>query len=417
MINDSSIPYIMEGMVVDVDDPDQMGKVKIWIPSLDGENYNIEDLPWADYASPFAGFTVDYPAGNNSSVNESHAAYGFWALPKIGATVLVFFLYGDPTNRYYFASTIRLHRNRSLPAGRNFDNNGNPGPFGDAENDNGELIAIQPAYNNLREQFQNKLTQSESKTRGAYERQVAQGKFNKDGTEGYSANPADNTYLDSQTYCFVTPGRHALIFQDDPHFSRLRVKTAEGHQIILDDSNERIYVSTSKGKTWIEMDEDGHINIFGGDSISIRSGKDINMYADGNINMEADKAINIKSNNQDVKILSGAALHLHSTTTTNISACGNLDLRSNSTMKIAASAAMHIKAFSSLNLTGLSGVNIKSDSNILQTGSQIHLNGPAAVNADEADCATSATSPTIVPGHEPWTRPTSSKKRNANWKA
>src|ERR1039458_7512920 len=83
-------PFIMEGQVVSNSDPDQMGRVKAWIPAWDGENFDINSIPWASYASPFFGFTVAYPAGENNIPNNSAAAYGMWAIPKVGATVLVF---------------------------------------------------------------------------------------------------------------------------------------------------------------------------------------------------------------------------------------------------------------------------------------------------------------------------------------
>lgn len=417
MHSESLIPYIMEGMVIAVDDPDQMGKVKIWIPSIDGENYNVDDIPWADYASPFAGFTVDYPGGTAQQKNESQTAYGLWAIPKLSSTVFVFFLYGDPFSRYYFAGSLRLHRNRSLPAGRNFDKNGNPGPFGDAEDESGAMIAIQPAYSNLREQFQNKMTASETITRGGYERQVAQQKFDKDGKEGYSASPADSSYLDSQTYCLVTPGRHAIIFQDEPSVSRVRIKTGEGQQIILDDANERIYISTAKGKSWIEMDEDGHINIFAADSMSVRSGKDINFFADGNINLEADQNVNVKANKGNISTLAGNNVYSHSVNETRISSCSNLHLRSNASTFLASDSALHINSKSNLNLTASGNTNLLSSSSLLLSAGAIHLNGPKAASAVDADCAEKATGPSIVPGHEPWNRPSGGKTRNKHWRA
>ena len=170
------MPFIMEGLVVATDDPDQMGRVKVWVPSLDGENYEIVSLPWCEYASPLAGFTVDYPAGEASST-VAQSAYGFWAIPKMGATVFVFCVSGDPARRAYFASSTRLHRNRSLPAGRNADDYGKTGPWGDAGDGLGSYDQIEPAYSNLRAQFNGNLTASEAITRGVYERQVAQPKF------------------------------------------------------------------------------------------------------------------------------------------------------------------------------------------------------------------------------------------------
>src|SRR4051812_18750868 len=101
---DRYIPFIHEGQVVRTDDPDQMGRVKVWVPALDGEFFEIEALPWADYATAFGGFTVDYPAGVGGA-NTSHAAYGLWAVPKMGASVYIFCLGGDPLRRVYFASS------------------------------------------------------------------------------------------------------------------------------------------------------------------------------------------------------------------------------------------------------------------------------------------------------------------------
>lgn len=425
----------MEGQVVDTADPDQMGRCRVWVPSLDGESYDIEQIPWADYASPFMGFTVEYPAGNSSTPNNSHAAYGLWAIPKNGASVLVFFLNGNPSTRFYFASTVRLHRNRSLPAGRNTDVFNRPGPWGDAGDAQGNLNPIQPAYDNLRTQFQNKITASEAITRGAFERQVAQPKYDKDGKEGYSPNAADPSYLDCQTYCLVSPGRNAIIMQDDPKYARVRIKTAEGAQIILDDANERIYVSTAKGNSWFEMDQDGHVNVFGAQSLSFRAGKDINFYADGSINMEANQGINFKANTSDIRMSASGNIHSKAAGSIVQSACGIFDMSSETDMKLSALGAIDVHSKASLKMSATSSMDLKTGGKLMAQGAsmglngggdlkatagRIDLNGPSAgsaATAAEASCATAAGSPAVVPGFEPWVRPVSPTGRNKNWKA
>lgn len=410
------IPFIMEGQVVSNTDPDQMGRVKIWVPAMDGENFVVDQLPWAEYASPFMGFTVEYPAGNGTSNNKAHAAYGFWAIPKIGATVLVFCLNANPAARFYFASTTRLHRNRSLPAGRNTDYNGKPGPFGDDGDEAGNLTPLQPAYDNLREQFQNKTTSSQAMTRGSWERQVAQHKDEKDGNDGYAKSPADSSHLDPQTYCITTPGRHAIIMQDDPKGSRIRFKTAEGHQIIFDDTNERIYMSTAKGKSWVELDQDGHIHVFGSESISLRAGKDINMFADGDINIEAQKAINVRAITGDIRVGTGASLHIKAYKDIKQSACGIFDIDCESAIKIAAATNLDIKSGEDLALTSTRNTHMLAGAGLIQTAARIDQNGPQAKQAEAATCPEKPLAPPIVPGQEPWTRPKSVQKRNANWK-
>lgn len=368
--------YLVEGVVVDTADPQEMGRLKVWIPAIDGDNYQLETLPWVRYVSPMAGRVIDYPAGAQRGIAQGPLGYGFWAIPKVGAIVLIGFLYGDFNQRIYMGSMFRDHGNRGLPAGRNTAE----APETDS------FDPIEPTLSNLKTQFNNDLTNSIARTRGAYERQVAQAADNKTDEEGYSTrqvpadpNPAGSAgALDPQTYCITTPGRHSLIMQDDPQVARVRIKTAEGSQIIIDDANERIYVSTSRGKTWIELDQDGHVHIYGSESISMSAGKDFNLQALGSVNISAGKNVNIGAGGWS-----------------RISACGELSLSADGSTHFTSGGTMHLMAASQL----------------LQQGSQIHLNGPAPTAAPCAE------KPTIVPSHEPWDRPPTPGTRNKNWKA
>lgn len=411
-------PFIYEGQVVATDDPDQMGRVKVWVQALDGEFFEIDQLPWAEYASVLGGFTVEMPGGEDNIHNYSHMAYGLWAIPKMGATVYIFCLGGDPTRRVYFASSWRLHRNRSLPAGRNVDGFGKPGPWGDAGDGKGTLVPVEPAFSNLRDQFQDRVTESEAMTRGAYERMVAQPKFDKDGTEGYSKTPlAGETYLDSQTYCFVTPGRHAFIFQDDPARSRMRFKTAEGHQMIFDDANERIYISTNKGKSWAEMDTDGHVHFFGADDYSVRSGGDINFTADGSINMEAGKSINMKARGGDVRMAASKDVHLQAAGAAFLAACSNMNISSEAAIRISSDADTDITAGGDFTSNAERGVDFRAGEKLRFDAKRVDLAGAGSRTAQKAECPSQPDGPTVVPGHEPWRRPATKGTRGKNWKA
>ena len=362
---------LVEGIVLETSDPQQMGRVKVWCPAIDGDlrYVNIENLPWAIYLSPLAGQTRDYPGGSSGAPTAGLASYGFWAIPKLGAQVIIALLYGDTNRRFYLGSYFGDHGNRSLPQGRNRPDLAK-GPLSDT------FDPIEPATTNLNAQFGGNLDVSEAKTRGAYERQAGQDKDVKDGTEGYQKGVVESG-LDSQMYCLTTPGRHAIIFQDNPTTSRVRLKTAEGHQVILDDANERIYVSTAAGNSWIEMDKDGHVHLYGAASVSVSAGEDMNFSANGKINFSA---------GGDVNIAAGGALKG--------TACDGLHLMGQ-TVNIEASATFDILAAAKLTLTG----------------SAINLNGPPAQPAECAD------SPAITPDHEPWARPATKGKRGSNWKA
>lgn len=362
-------PANVEGVVVNTNDPQQQGRVQVWCPGLDGDDVDYDALVWAKVAVPFAGQAVNYPAGSTSTKTEGPVSYGIWCVPQVGAIAVVTLLYNDPNQRRVTGFTYPDHGNRSMPVGRNrLDIS--PAPVSDA------LKPIEPQTSNLKVQFQGNLSAPEAKTRGAYERQAAQDKDVRDGTEGYQKTPiSGNNALSPQTFAITTPGRHSLIFQDCPETGRVRIKTADGHQMIFDDANERIYISTCHGKTWVELDRDGHINFFGAASFSVAAGGDINLTAGGNVNISG-KNVNIAA--------SGTAL---------ISACGNAGLSG-----------------SNLFLESGGALNILAAGQMLQSASTIHLNGPSAA---AAPCAAT---PSIVPSHEPWTRPPSAKPRGKNWK-
>ena len=484
MFFENAFPFITDGIVKDTDDPQQNGRVKIWCPALDGEDFIVDNIPWAEYATPFGGVTQDFNAGRNKSKSQGPVSYGFWALPKVGAQVLVYLLNGDPNRRFYFASVFGLHRNRSLPAGRNKSENNAAGPFTDSYD------PLQPAYDNLRTAFQGQVGSSQAQTRGAYERQAAQDRTEKDGKDGYAKNPVDGQYLDPQTYCIVTPGHHVILLDDSADNCRIRLKTSEGNQVILDDTNERIYISTAKGKTWVELDEDGHIHVFGSQSVSLRAGKDINMFADGNINMEAGQHINMKAVSGGIKASAKQSIQIRSSTGSIYqTACNEYHICSTngyfvtakeintksetSIMNTADGGGIHLKASGEIVQDAGGGISQKAGGNIdvkssggagVTYGSETNMTtnsfkvkagsiemdggssftfGASAVNtlssgggggsyssfgtatapnpqtataSNESTCSEDADGPSVVPGHEPWKRPSSAKPRNKYWR-
>ena len=74
---------------------------------------------------------------------------------------------------------------------------------------------------------------------------------------------------------------HAITMDDRPFNQRVLFRTTNGHQVILDDTNEIIYVSTAKGETYFEMDQRGDIHVY--------ASKNINFHAEDNFNINADK--------------------------------------------------------------------------------------------------------------------------------
>jgi hypothetical protein len=79
------------------------------------------------------------------------------------------------------------------------------------------------------------------------------------------------------------------------HNELFRIRTRTGHEILLHNSEDLIYITNSRGTAWIELTSDGKIDIYAHDSISIHTANDLNLYADRDINMEAGRNINMKA--------------------------------------------------------------------------------------------------------------------------
>jgi hypothetical protein len=67
----------------------------------------------------------------------------------------------------------------------------------------------------------------------------------------------------------------------------VRLRTAAGHQILMHDTEQTIYISNAHGNSWVELSKDGSINIYSKAGLNIRSEGNVNIHSDENINMNA----------------------------------------------------------------------------------------------------------------------------------
>ena len=81
-----------------------------------------------------------------------------------------------------------------------------------------------------------------------------------------------------------------------PHNELVRIRTRTGHQILMHNTEDLMYIGNGRGTTWIELTSDGKIDIYANDSISVHSDQDINFTADRDVNIEAGRNINMNAN-------------------------------------------------------------------------------------------------------------------------
>lgn len=295
--------FMTIGIVKNNADPAHHGRLQIYCPNIDAEDFAVKDLPWAWYIAPFGGTTANPLIGREQTAVEGITTYGMWAIPKNGSQVLVGFLDGNAENRFYLGAMYLPEQNRTLPAGID---------------DDGMKTEIDESGNYGQNEFETyKKNQTEAglykddphyRTRGSYERSVSH-PSNKNKVKptdnGYYPKPLEPEKADSQIYSWTTPGRHYITMSDVDEYCRIRIRSTEGNQVIIDDTNERIYISTAKGRNWIEIDEgSGKIYFYTASKFNIHSENDLNLYSDENINIVAKKRVNIQSEERAVKIQS-----------------------------------------------------------------------------------------------------------------
>lgn len=444
-LSNTQITYdkITVGVVVDTNDPQQMGRVRAVCLSLnDYFSDDVSIIPWASFATPLGGTFHNGVRGPSDAATTGSTSYGMWGVPKIGAQVLIACIDGNPLFRVWMGCLYEEFSPHTMPHGRyiHTDSKSPEGPVSSAN------APIQPLYDNLTKAFTNRNHNYEWRTRGA-DRMVSaiyndviqlsssprpdddQVVFvEEDGrvrtsTQGYqptSVGRGDDTTApqfagvkDSQIYSWTTPGFHSISMDDSATNSRMKFRTSAGHQIILDDTNERIYINTAEGNNWIELDQNGNIDIFSSRRISIHAEKDINFASDKSIRFHAQEGIHMYSgaeiaihSKKDTSIRAETDIALHAFSALYIQSNSATHIKSGDALSVEASSDVNILSTANINVTSSSAMNVKAGSNLIVTGTQIHLNGPAAGSAPGASSATDKPAKFVnrIPQHEPYAR-------------
>ena len=438
--------FVTMGTVVDTNDPQQMGRVRAICPAW-GDTFStpFENVPWCMYASPFGGQLSNGTRGPGLQKSEGGITYGMWAIPKIGAQVLVMCLDGDPQYRVYIGCVFDQLTPHTMPHGRwMYDDHvelakdgmtGKPaGPYTSREK------FIEPLNQNIKQAFGNKDEPNfEWRTRAAdytvsavsvdqLDHTVSKVQDDRgavhDGwtsTQGYGINRADPTgetsltdkNYDSTIYSISTPGAHALSMDDRQENCRIRLRTTAGHQIIMDDTNERIYIQTAKGNNWIELDQAGNIDMYTTNKVNIRAAKDINLTSDETIRMSAKKGIHLYSEDEirahavkDISVLTEENLRIHSLQGTLIQSDQTMHITSGENLYITTAQDVHNRCGSNMMLSAGGSFHNNAGGSIIETASMIHMNGPSAAVAEAAQPPNERKAfwTNRVPDHEPYAR-------------
>jgi uncharacterized protein (DUF2345 family) len=406
-------PFI--GEITNHLDTSYMGGVEVaLIKGIPGDIDRQEFVYPVRYLNPFYGVTSIRFEGNDSSkFNDVQKSYGMWMVPPdVGTKVLVIFVDGDPNQGYWIGCVMDEFQNHMVP--------------GIAATQNSAMtIEQQRKYGtsllpvaeiHKKSQTLNSGPSINNVPKAVHpfaDRLLAQGLL-LDTVRGVTSSSARRE-RPSSVFGFSTPGpvdtspgakRGKIGYQANRQapVSRLggttfvmddgdingenelvRIRTRTGHQILLHNSQDLIYIANSKGTAWIEMTSNGKLDIYAADSVSIHSENDINFRADRDINIEALRNLNLVSQN-GVQLESGAKLNILSNDKMNINSKGDVDIGStnninivgNTSVKIGSASDVHLSAGGKMYQGSSSDFNVSAGGNYFETATQIHMNGPSA---------------------------------------
>lgn len=376
----TTLDKIYVGFVKAVEDQQRMGRLKVWIPELGGTASDTDCWHTVSYASPFAGATNLYANTNGSQYQDSQRSYGMWFVPPdLENEVLCCFVNGDPGRGIWFACLYQEFMNHMVPGlpGNNATAGPPVGEYNKMNTNQDTTNPKRPVYAPLADQL------------------ATQGLDN-DPLRGTSTSGARRTSPSNSVYGFLTPGGSQIVFDDNTGNKFIRMRTQNGAQILVNDTNGFIYMNSRDGNNWLEMSADGAIDIYGKADISIRSAGNMNLRADLDLNIEAGRSMFIKARNDPgvplgdsggglIKMNANVALHMSSDGSINMTSDGDFHRTAGGNILDRADEGGHYKAGTNIFIQAdEEDVDIKGAGEIHLSSTNIHLNGIFAEDADSA---------------------------------
>jgi hypothetical protein len=390
------------GIVKNNVDSARSGKLQVYIQQF-GSPDPTNSQTWAtvSYCPPFYGSTpAGAGAGTGAFEQGNPQSYGMWFTPPdIGVQVLCLFVAGEPTGYYigcvpaqgithmipaigsvvkaqamtqnatqasYFAGSERLPVTEINNSNKQISQN--PKYFDQPKPVHSYLAGILFQQGLINDQVRGSIgstSQRESPSncygistpgRAIYQGGIGAGAGGEAGITGQTLNAA----APNAATVIARRGGHTFVMDDGDlqgNDNLVRIRTSKGHQITMSDDGDCLYICHANGQSWIELGQEGTMDVYTTNSVNLRTQGTINLHADEDINMFAGGKINMKSTKGTT---------MQSDTDMTVSNKGQLTLFSQ--------AGIGLKTPGTLAMTSQLG-SWASSSTLSFNGSKINLNG------------------------------------------
>ena len=398
-------PFI--GQVMNNVDPTRQGRLQVYIEQFAGPDpKNEKGWRTVNYCPPFYGVTPKGGgAGTGGYVQGNQQSYGMWFTPPdIGVSVLCFFVGGDASAGYYVGCIPDQGITHMIPAIGSVDkakaetqNKDQASYFAGSSrlpvteiNNTNTKISENPKYFDqqkpvhsfvagvlfqqglLNDQVRGSIgsTSQRETPSNCYGistpgRAIYQGGI---GAQGGDASITSKSLASAQAASTNVVGRrggHTFVMDDGDlqgNDNLIRIRTSKGHQITMSDDGNCFYICHANGQAWIEMGQEGTLDVYATNSINLRTQGTLNLHAD-----------------QDINMFSGGNLNIKSTNATTIQSDSELSLSNKGQLSLFSQGGIGIKAIGTLAISSQLG-SWAASSTLSFNGDQIQLNGGPAID-------------------------------------
>lgn len=441
-------PY--EAIVISHVASTKMGQLLVYIPDFGGEKTDPKNQIPVSYCSPYYGYTY---GTNNQDTNPdapdaqftTGQSYGMWMVPPdVGNKVLVVFAAGDRGRGYWIGCIYDSMSHHMVPGlsrnvgsnadGTNNDKSKPPNPANSAlglangesvstvveayvksgETLKGDAIKTSPRYVH---EWQNLILVGQGldkdKVRGAISSSSLRespsnvygistpGRSVTEGAKQVSSTPAEN----KDQAIIARKGGHSFVMDDGDATgvdNLIRLRSSGGHQILMNDTEQILYIASANGEQWLEFSSDGSINVF--------ATKGFNLRSKGEMNLHADKSINIHS---------GDTVNINGTTAVNVTSQTAVNVKSPGTVTVGANGQLQLFGKGGASLLSGAGLNMSSNGDCNMTGTKINMGGGSSPDIPSIEITTKSLQEStfntvwqksgtfesicsVAPAHEPW---------------
>lgn len=329
------------GIVKDNIDPNRSGRIFVYLSDNSGKDPD-DSNNWVkmDFLSPFFGQTQsDANDTGYGTYKDNPSSYGFWnSPPDIGTTVVCLFLNGDQNYGFYIGAIPNPSALQMVPA---IGATENIVPNESEANSYGGAVRLPVTNINTNNSGISDSIDfiSAAKPIHSYESSIMfQQGLLRDPIRGPISTSAQRETPSRVGWGISTPGRpiyeggytdesiaaaasegqqqeklkiisrrtgHSIVLDDGDIIGRdrlVRIRSALGHQILMSDDGQTLFIIHSNGQSYIELGKEGTVDIFSTNSFNVRTQGDINFHADNNINLNAAKAINVQTESLNVNV-------------------------------------------------------------------------------------------------------------------